>query len=325
MKLSDIGEFGLISEIASASSPGPGRVVGIGDDCAVMPRNDGFDTLVSTDMLVEDVHFILDDIPPELLGWKSASVNISDIAAMGGQPEAAFLSFALPETLSLDYIRAFLDGFRKALDCFGLSLLGGDTTSSPDKLSISVTVIGHCKSGTARLRSGALPGDLVCVTGCLGDSAAGLRIILEGLPRSGPSSELVLRHYRPQPRVNQGLLLSTCPGVHAMMDISDGIASDLVHILKASHLSARIDLGNIPLSGELLSVCSENGWNPLEFALEGGEDYELLFTIDSQSEAGLAIPHTIVGQLFSGESGKVDWLGNGADHTDFQYKGYTHF
>jgi thiamine-monophosphate kinase len=211
-------------------------IVGIGDDCAVMPQREGLDTLVTTDLLVEDRHFLLSDVSPEQLGWKSAAVNISDIAAMGGRPTAAFLSIALPASVSAEWVDKFIAGFRELSARFGVPLLGGDTSASPDKLFINVTVLGECPHGRALLRSGARPGDLICVTGPLGDSAAGLKLILERrvAGEGSPEESLIRCHYLPMPRVKEGMALRDCPGVHAMMDISDGIASDLRHILEAS-------------------------------------------------------------------------------------------
>ena len=235
--MSHSGEFELIGRIAASVSV-PQGVTGIGDDCAVIPQNSGFDTLVTTDLLIEGRHFLLEDVTPFELGWKSAAVNISDIAAMGGRPTGAFLSIALPKRLVDKWIDEFIGGFNELCGKFGVALLGGDTSASDDKLFINVTVLGECPHGQAVMRSGARPGDLVCVTGFLGDSAAGLKLILgraaSGQQAPDPAEILVRRHYMPVPRVELGQQLAAIPGVHSMMDISDGIASDLRHILEAS-------------------------------------------------------------------------------------------
>ena len=375
--MSNIGEFDLIERIsaqfrdyqavdagvdASGSS-----LLGIGDDCAVLPQREGLDTLVTTDLLIEDRHFLLRDISAWQLGWKAAAVNISDIAAMGGRPEASFLSIALPPRLSevADWVDRFISGFKALSDRFGVPLLGGDTSASPDKLFINVTVLGSCPHGSAILRSGARVGDLICVTGPLGDAAAGLKLILErsaavasGAPASchfersqeipsSPEETLIRRHYEPLPRVAEGIALRACHGVHSMMDISDGIASDLRHILKASGstLGAVIDLKSLPLSEELRRVCASRGWDPYELAVSGGEDYELLFTIapealDDARKALAALQAsveaagraeaaeasgtsgarlTVIGRI-SAEPG-IRWEG-GAQH---DYQGFTHF
>jgi len=347
--MSHIGEFELIRRISARfqsppfSNPEQGEassgVVGIGDDCAVLPQHDGLDTLVTTDLLIEDRHFLLSDISPEDLGWKSAAVNISDIAAMGGKPTASFLSIALPpchpersegsDSASdgmAEWVDRFISGFRELSSRFCVPLLGGDTSASPDKLFINVTVLGECAHGKAVMRSGASPGDLVCVTGPLGDSAAGLKLILEG-SADGPAEEILIRrHYRPLPKVELGMALAAVPGVHAMMDISDGIASDLRHILEASGrrnesgtvepLGAEIDLLSLPFSPELVKVCAARGWDAAELAVSGGEDYELLFT----AAPGTPLPEgcVVIGRIT--ETGGLRWLGSDKD-----YKGFTHF
>ena len=310
------GEFELIDLISRRFPPEEG-IVGIGDDCAIIPQNAGMETLVSTDMLVEGVHFLREDIPAFDLGWKSAAVNISDIAAMGGRPVASFLSIAIPEDVSGEYLMAFIDGYKALSDKFGSRLLGGDTTSSKDGLCISVTVYGECPRGKAVRRSGAKPGDLVCVTGTLGDSAAGLKVILDapGAERSELEEELVRRHYRPLPRVAEGIALAGIP-VSAMMDISDGIASDLRHILKASSAGGRIDCAALPLSEQIRKISSLRGYDPVRLALEGGEDYELLFTV--APDVPVNVEHTVIGVITEG--GGLKWTGREDD-----FMGFRHF
>ena len=202
------GEFGLIGWIREQFKV-PDGVLGIGDDCAVIPQRDGLETLVTTDMLVEGSHFLLEDIAPYSLGWKSAAVNLSDIAGMGGKPVGTFLSVALPKTLDDSFMEGFIRGYKDISDRFGCPLLGGDTTASPDRLCINVTVLGACEAGRSRKRSAAQPGDLVCVTGPLGDSAAGLKLVLERVTNhettdSEEETVLIERHYRPVPRIEEG-------------------------------------------------------------------------------------------------------------------------
>lgn len=320
MKMQQLGEFGLIDRIRKMTSVPDPSWVGIGDDCAVIPLSPetggapASDLLVSTDMLVEGTHFLMEDISPRQLGWKSAAVNISDIAAMGGKPIATFLSLALPKTLPEQWMQEFMEGYNEISEKFGAALLGGDTTCSPDRICINVTVLGTCPRGKAKLRSAARPGDLVCVTGTLGDSAAGLRLILDG--QKGAAPRLIDRHYTPTPRVEEGLALSCLPGVHAMMDISDGVGSDLRHILDESGVGARIDTGKLPISKELQDLCIKKGWDPRELALCGGEDYELLFTMDPQETPD--IPYTVIGEITANPT--VTWEGGSRD-----YMGYKHF
>ena len=296
MKLSDLGEFGLIERIR-ARFPAPQRAVGIGDDCAVLPQRDGQESLVSSDMLIEGTHFLRADITPYQLGWKSAAVNLSDIAAMGGRPTGTLLSLALPADIPVEWIDAFLDGYAAASAPFDVPLLGGDTTASPDRICINVTVLGEAPSGRGRLRSSAMEGDLICVTGPLGDSAAGLKAILEGVERDADVQALIDRHYLPKPRIKEGLELAANHQVHAMMDISDGIGSDLQHILDASGVGAEIKVDDIPLSLALKRVCKRFGWDPLALAIGGGEDYELLFTCNRYAEMVLTVPHFVIGRI----------------------------
>jgi len=311
MKLHEIGEFGLIETIRRGVNV-PDGVTGIGDDCAVIPQSDGVETLISTDMLVEGTHFLMRDAEPQQLGWKSAAVNISDIAAMGGKPCATFLSVALPEDLDVKWMDEFMAGFTICCDQYGAPLLGGDTTSTPDRICISVTVMGTCPAGAGKRRDAARPGDLVCVTGTLGGSAAGLRAILEGWREPA----LRDRHYIPHPRVAEGLELAALPGVHAMMDISDGIASDLRHILDASGVGAEIDLASLPISDEVKALCSKHGLDSVELATSGGEDYELLFT----ASPGTVLPEfcTVIGRITSDKA--LRWIGS-----DREYMGFRHF
>lgn len=323
----EAGEFGLIEKIRKMYMV-PEGFTGIGDDCAVIPQKSGEDTLVSSDMLIEGVHFLLDSIGPWQLGWKSAAVNISDIAAMGGTPVGSFLSFALPGSVGSEWMDAFLEGYGCISNEFGIPLLGGDTTSSPERLCISVTVLGRCKSGQCKRRNAAKPGDMICVTGPLGDSAGGLKVILaetgklslqnlSDISKAGNSIErLVCRHFLPWPRIKEGKILAGCKVVHAMMDISDGIGSDLRHILSESDVGAVVDVENVPVSDDLLAFCAENGLDAKELAICGGEDYELLFTAEDGSDPG--IPYFKIGHIVEGDS--LIWKG-----TDKDYMGFKHF
>ncbi len=445
----------------------PEGVTGIGDDAAIIPGENPSspDLTITTDLLAEGVHFLREGISPEALGWKSAAVNISDIAAMGAVPRWAFLSLALPrDTVSLaplpddSWPALFIQGFSRACKRFGVTLLGGDTSASEGGVFINVTLIGECPKGTALRRSSARPGDLICVTGTLGDSSAGLKLILERLA-SGTQSEsgsaeadganagggrteadgasagggieadraiqgegriagdgaiagdgtflyhgriagdgaiaggaeaiangtffgggntaadgaipgygriaadgtipgdgahagggtflcrgkteadggtscneaswsgnvpraetdeayLLKRHCRPEPRVDEGIALRLSPGVHAMMDLSDGLAADLPRILEASGVGASVDVRTLPFSPELRRTCAARGWDPVHLALCGGEDYELLFTMAPGSTP--PVPHTVIGRI-EGEPG-LRWQGSPCS-----FKGFSHF
>ena len=311
------GEFEFIEDIRKAF-PTPEGIKGIGDDCAIMPQQDGMETLVSTDMLIEGTHFLKEDISPYQLGWKSAASNFSDIAAMGGSPVGSFLAIALPGNVQQGWVDEFIRGYSDISLEYGFPLLGGDTTASPDRISICVTVLGKARIGASRRRDTAEVGDLICVTGSLGDSAAGLQAILKEQPRTGVVPELIEKHYLPRPRVSEGMELAASDGVHAMMDISDGIGSDLRHILKESGCGAEVDVTLLPLSAGLLEFCGACDMDPVRLALEGGEDYELLFTVRPDCERSLKVPHTVIGKITAGNS--LAWK-----NSDSDYCGFRHF
>lgn len=284
MKLSDIGEFGFIERFAPHFS---GLVAqgqtGIGDDCAIIPANEREDFVVTTDLLVEDVHFLRNAITPQELGHKALAVNLSDIAAMGARPVGTFLSIGIPANVEVEYLDGFMEGFLELSQKYDVPLLGGDTTRSPGKIVANVCVMGITDKGTGRLRSMAQTGDIICVTGMLGDSAGGLKSIMAQLPVTPEAITLQRRHHHPEPHINEGLWLAKQAGVHAMMDVSDGIASDLKHILKASEQGATIELNKLPLSAELLALCQKQQWDAPALAATGGEDYVLLFTAQSDT------------------------------------------
>ncbi|MBQ0094066.1 MAG: thiamine-phosphate kinase [Bacteroidales bacterium] len=309
-----ISEFELIDKIRSGISL-PDGYVGIGDDCAHLPESGSYRTLVSTDMLLENVHF-LRKVRADLTGWKAAVANISDIAACGGSPKGIFLSLALPRDLEDAWVLVFLDGFKKACAEYSFPILGGDTCESAGKIGISVTVLGQCPDGRAVSRSGARDGDEICVTGTLGDSAAGLGILLKSENNPDYGNYFIQRHLCPRPRLAEGLALSESGLVNAMMDISDGIGSDLRHILAESHCGAIVDTARIPVSENLRLLCAGNRVRILDYAISGGEDYELLFV--KKAGASLPVAHTVIGRIVSGDS--LVWKG-----TDRKYKGYNHF
>ena len=316
------GEFGLIDHIRATFATPPTGFVGIGDDCAIMAVDGESNLLISTDMVIEGVHFLRNDARPEDVGHKSAAVNISDIAAMGGEPVATFLSIALPKDAQGEWVERFLEGYRAVSKQYGVALLGGDTTSSLRDIAINVAVVGRCKRGEALLRSGAEVGDTIYVTGPLGDSGAGLKAILEGLERTPEVAALVERHYRPTPCVAEGRAIALSGAGHAMMDISDGIASDLGHILRASGVGAEVELDALPISAELRSVATRKGWNIAELAASAGEDYQLLVvgTADLPTKAGITL-HPI-GRITSGSG--IVWL-EGGEAVDFDKIGFKHF
>jgi len=344
--LSGIGEFGAIDHIKSmCGSPGRG-VVGIGDDAAIFKVSPGMAALVTTDMLVEGVHFDLTYTGFEVLGYKSAAVNLSDIAAMGGRPRFYLVSAALRPRMRLEELEGFYRGLESACRPFGVRLIGGDTTSSfgsscgspygssaggsTGPLVISVTIIGEAYPGRAVKRTGAKVGDDIYVTGSLGDSACGLAILkargTEGLNKD--ETRLAARHLRPSPRIRAGRLLGEARLASAMIDISDGLSSDLGHILEQSGVGAVVYKDRLPISGDLMQTAGIK--KAVQFALHGGEDYELLFTARPscrkkiaalQEKAGVSF--TSIGNI-TAEDGAllVDEKGQGRA---LRPSGYEHF
>jgi len=290
VKVTELGEFGLIRRFSppftAALAAGE---LGIGDDCAVLPQPDGTMLLVTTDMLVEDVHFLRRAIAPADLGWKSLAVNLSDIAAMGGTPHAAFLSLALPRDVEVEWVDAFFAGLKELADATGTELLGGDTTRSPERVVVNVAVLGRAAAGRVKLRSSARAGDVACVTGFLGDSGGGLELVVAGRGATGDDESALLRaHNRPRPHLAEGVWLAGRPEVTAMMDVSDGIDSDLRRIGERSRCGARVDLDRLPVSPQLARVGARLGWDVTRLAAAAGEDYCLLLAADPGGVAGLA-------------------------------------
>lgn len=326
MGLKDKGEFGLIADIAArfASLVPPGTD-GIGDDCAVLPLEKGESLVVTTDLLTEGVHFIGSLIRPFDLGYKSLAVNLSDVAAMGASPAGSFLSLALPEGTEEAWTEAFLEGYHALSEAFGVPLLGGDTTRSAAGATVSVTALGKARTENLKRRRDARAGDRVYVTAPLGDSAVGLKLLPEG-----KEGLLTDRHVRPRPHVAEGVWLGGRPEVGAMMDISDGLASDLVRMLEASGVGVEADLARIPVSSEAETVCGERGWDLLELAVAGGEDYCLLLTARPEGAAMLekayaarfGVPLFRIGTVV--ESGGLVWTRNGKA-AGVTFRGFTHF
>ena len=286
MELSALGEFGLINRIAPLFSHLiPNGVEGIGDDCAIIPISETESLVVTTDLLVEDIHFLRHSMPAIDLGWKSLAVNLSDIAAMGAKPIGSFLSIGLPADVTVEWTDAFFEGMHQLSAIHGVPLLGGDTTRSPEKVVINITVVGKASSDKIKRRSTAQHGDVIATTGCVGDSAAGLWLLLNKIAPTPETEVLFGAHFRPRPHLLEGAWLAAQPGVHAMMDISDGIASDLPQILRASGCSATAELSQLPISSTLRNARDSYPWDIHDLAVGGGEDYCLLLTLDSSEAA----------------------------------------
>ncbi|MFH1468863.1 MAG: thiamine-phosphate kinase [Pseudomonadota bacterium] len=282
-----LSEFEIVRLFAVEPPRGAGVRVGIGDDCAVLELDAERCLLVTKDLLVEGVHFLRGTLTPWQLGYKSMAVNLSDVAAMGGTPRAAFLGLALPPGPDLDFVVGFRDGLMACAQAFGVDLLGGDTTGSLRDVMISLTLLGEAPRAEVVLRAGAQAGDHIVLGGPVGDSAAGLWLLTEGAARAAElpadQREALLRaHLEPRPQVALGRWLAGRGVATAMIDVSDGLLQDLGHLCAAARLGARIEDGALPVSGAQAAARALHGGDPLGWALAGGEDYVLLFTVPSQ-------------------------------------------
>jgi len=270
MDLESPGEFDLIAWIRGRSPAGGRVALGIGDDCAGLRLTPGAEVLVTTDMLMDGRHFRLGEATSSQVGYKAMAVNLSDIAAMAGVPVAAFVAVALPRGEAVAVARGLHEGMAALASEFGVVLAGGDTNAWDGPLVVSVTMIGEATARGAVRRSGARPGDAVLVTGPLGGSLLGGR------------------HLRPRPRVAEALALAGAADLHAMIDLSDGLASDLGHILAESGgLGATLEESSIPIHDDALASARVDGRSPLDHALGDGEDFELCFTLDPAEADGL--------------------------------------
>jgi thiamine-monophosphate kinase len=254
--------------------------VGIGDDCAVLEPAPGSLLLATTDLLIEDVHFRRRWATPTDIGWKSLAVNISDIAAMGGRPRWGLIALACPEDVTIEEAEGFYAGVKAIATEHEVAIVGGDTSASPRGWIINVTLLGEAVRPL--LRSTARVGDVLAVTGSLGRSAAGLAL-LEALPAPGgvageARAEVTAAHLRPRPRTREAQWLSEAGGVTAMIDLSDGLATDIGHLCEESGTGARVDLGRVPVDASVRTVARALERDALAWATGGGEDYELLLT-----------------------------------------------
>ena len=332
MKLYELGELGLINLIREVtdkakrpqSHSGQKLLVGIGDDASAW-QNDGNIQLVTTDSLVENVHFDLDIISWEELGWKSLVVSLSDIAAMGGLPEYALVSLALPPHIEVDNIYQFYTSITQVADQFHTIICGGDIVAAPNVL-ITTTVFGYSNLKSILLRSAASPGEQIAVTGYLGLSSAGLEALKNKINLDDETSSNLRRgHFKPIPRIQEGQTLLQ-HGIRCAIDISDGLISDLEHICEASGVSATVKIDQVPVH----PIVRENFPNYERFALHGGEDYELLFTggkdLIHHIKQLLDCPVTVIGDIREKSlSGKVSLIDGNGDTIPYEIAGWEHF
>jgi thiamine-monophosphate kinase len=324
-------------------------LTGIGDDASIISQSPGRDLIVTTDLLIEGVDFHRNATPARLLGHKALAVSLSDIAAMGARPFWSFLAIGMSrEEWNTNFKDEFYEGFFALADHFGVTLAGGDISETKDGIVIDSIVLGEVASGMAVKRSGTRPGDQIYVTGNLGGAAAGLKLIELGA-RVGQRSEsvpgaiatgsgersdddaiqtLLLRQLRPQPRVGWGIVLGEQQLASAMIDLSDGLSSDLNHLCKESNVGAAIDAAAIPLDEDVRHLCGRRALDPLALALHGGEDFELLFTVAPENVARL--PKKVDGAAISrigeitGQPGSVKITEQ--NHVwDLRPEGFEHF
>ncbi len=311
-------------------------MLGIGDDAAILRQRAGRETLITVDLQVEEVDFRLEYAPPRWLGAKALAVSLSDIAAMGGAPAFALLTLAIPGRLRDDgFWEAFFDGYCGLAAEHGVALIGGDLSSAPERLAIDSIVLGGCAAGRAVRRDGARPGDGVYVTGRLGASAAGLRLLLAGArvdQAEDSATQRALRaHLCPQPRVEFGRRVGEAGLAQAMIDVSDGLAQDLAHICEESGVGAVIDYELVPVAAETALVAASAD-EAFRLAAGGGEDFELLLAARPENESALAalaaecgLPLARIGEIVPARAGSPVGLRRDGDVTPLSIRGFNHF
>ncbi len=313
LNLHSLGEFGLIERLAKGlaaegAQPRVGEVVlAVGDDAAVLRLPSESELVATIDALVEGVHFRRDWSRPEDLGWKALAVNVSDLGGMGARPVAALLTLALPEDTPVKWVDTLYRGLRECSAAYGCPVVGGDTVRSRSGVILSIAALGAVPTGKAVMRGGARVGDLVCVTGTLGDSGAGLALLERGEPVAKDLRGPVEWHVRPRPPVEAGAVLAEAGLASAMMDLSDGVASDLGHIARRSGVGVEVEVERLPISDAARQAAFLLGTDPARWALFGGEDYQLLFTVPPERFADvspalgtLGVTATIVGRITRG-------------------------
>lgn len=280
LTIKDVGEFGLIQRISHDFIYRPELVkIPSGDDGAVYEIPPGYDQVISTDTMVDGIHFTNQTMKAFEVGYHLAASNISDMAAMGAEAVGMVISLSLPDDLPVDWVESCYDGIRACARKYRVNIFGGDVTGARGALVLTGTVIGMVPSGTAVPRSGARKGDVVFVTHTIGDSAAGLHVLLHGMEEDYPY--LAGRHKMPEPQIELGMILRKA-GAHALNDISDGLSRELNEIALASHVEIEIMENQIPLSEEIRRLGRETGISPLSWAYNGGEDYQLVGTISPE-------------------------------------------
>ncbi|MCD5397390.1 thiamine-phosphate kinase [candidate division NPL-UPA2 bacterium] len=315
MKIEEMGEVGLIKRLTKSLPRDEDRVmVGPGDDAAVIRIKKGTKlALFTIDALIEGIHFTLGALTPYQIGWKALAVNLSDIAAMGGIPQYALVSLGLKSGTSAKFVDGLYRGIKALARKYGVSVVGGDTVQSPQQLTLTIALLGEVEQKYFTRRSGARIGDKILVTGSLGASAA---------------HRLKGQYLPPQPRVEEARAIVKKFKPTSMIDLSDGLASDLRHICEASQVGAEIRSGKIPLSRRTRRLARGLGQDPLPLALEGGEDYELLFTLPQKRIdkliAQIEFPVSLIGEITE-EKEKILLVDKNNHRHPLEARGYEHF
>lgn len=332
MILKDLGEFGLIHRLKKRITPRSSAIVaGIDDDAAVFKAREQL-SLLTTDAFVEGVHFDLKYMSFHDVGWRLLAANLSDIAAMGGIPEYAVLSIALRDDLSVAAVDDFYRGMLEIAQQFNVDIIGGDTTRTPDRLFFSVTIYGRVERERLVLRSGAREEDAVLVTGNPGNSIAGLEILkLQRASLLEKFPDAVKQHRTPQPRIREARHLVDHFHIHAMIDVSDGVASEIGHVCQSSDVGVLIYADKIPLSAAARTIAEIRGTNPLDYALYGGEDFELLFTASPAERSSIIrelktmfhLQCSNIGKITSADKGVM--LNDGERAVSLTAHGFDHF
>ncbi len=335
MRISDIGEFGLIERVVGLlAAPGRGVVAGIGDDAAVVRVGEGKCVLTTCDIQVEGVHFLRDRITPHQLGRKAVAINLSDVASMGGIPRYLTVSLVLPRETAVEFVDGLYEGIRWECEAGGVDVVGGNMAHSPAHIVVDTFLVGEVEAERLLLRSGARVGDRVLVTGSPGDSGAGLALLLN--PGAACAEEHRMRvleaHLTPRARLQEGRAIALSGLATAMIDVSDGIVSDVGHICERSRVGACLWAGNLPISEAARAVARATGKEALELALHGGEDYELLFTAPPGRAEKLAdlvrretgTPVTIIGEIVPAAQG-ITLLHADGTRSSLRGRGWDHF
>ena len=346
-EISRVGEFGLIKRIQELTQfhvddagVHDRLIKGIADDTAVYRPTPGKVQLLTTDALVEGIHFDLTFTSLKHLGWKAMVASLSDIAAMGGVPRYATITLSLPKKISVEMVAEFYAGASFACKKYSCLIVGGDTTTSLANMVVSVALIGEADESRIVYRAGAKPGDYLCVTGHLGASLAGLKILQrekehfikakdkkEFTPNLEPYARAIEKHLMPKPRFDVSKILIKQVNIHAMIDISDGLASEVYHLCSASGVGAAVDEHNIPVDAVTQQIASELSESPTDYALYGGEEYELLFTISEEEYEKLdrlTNDVSIIGRITEREKG-IELVRENSEHEALKFGGWNHF